>query len=238
MNAALGWSLSSLLLIWLSASLAEPQPAFLGVAAPAVGAPHSHPVARPIEKILYSEFNHRTSGLAVAILGLLALSAEVGLARRPHLRVLWWLWPAGWILFGIFLFVRSDPNNWPWGAIGFWETLRDAETRQHKVAACVVIAIGVIEGLRAGQRLQSQAWASVFPLLGIGAAILLGLHSQVHVLTPRVYLHHMAGAVLGVAMGASKLLCDQGFLRGRFGRFLWPSLLLLFGVQFMFYTER
>ncbi|WP_447973862.1 hypothetical protein [Nitrospira sp. Kam-Ns4a] len=238
MQSPLVWVWLFLLLIVLSGS-----PAATSVASPALAMPetspvHVHPGPRPIEKIRYSEFNHHAAGAAVLLLGLLAMGTEVGITRRPHRQALRWLWPAGWVLFGTFLFIRSDPDNWPWGSIGLLETLRDPETRQHKVAAVVVLAIGIIEGLRTNGCLCSRGWALVFPLLGIASGLLLGLHSQIHVLTPRVYLHHIAGAVLGVLIGTSKLLSDRGVLPGPWGPLLWPILLSLFGVQFLFYTEQ
>ena len=148
-----------------------------------------------------------------------------------------WLWPAGWFLLGVFLFIRNDPHNWPWGPIGLMDTLSAPDTLQHQIFTVVVVTIGVIEGLRVGGQLNGQRWRLFFPMLGIGSGMLLGLHTQVHALTPHVYLQHAVMAVLAISIGTSKLLRERGTLEGRYGSLLWPVLLMLLGVQLSFYTE-
>ena len=97
--------------------------------------------------------------------------------------------------------------------------------------------IGTIEGLQVGGRLSGHRWRYFFPVLGIGSGLLLGLHSQVHALTPHVYLQHMVMAGLAISLGACKLLRERGTLHGRYGSLLWPVLLMLLGAQLLFYTE-
>lgn len=203
----------------------------------AVHSHHQQPV-RTIEDIKHSEFNHHAAGMGVLFIGLLALGMETGIARRPNLRAVLWLWPAGWFLLGVFLFVRNDPHNWPWGPIGLMDTLSAPDTLQHQIFTVVVVTIGAIEGLRVGGRLNGQRWRFFFPVLGIGSGMLLGLHAQVHALTPHVYLQHAVMAALAISIGASKLLRERGTLQGRYGSLLWPVLLMLLGAQLFFYTER
>ncbi|MEK6693987.1 MAG: hypothetical protein AABY67_01355, partial [Nitrospirota bacterium] len=98
-----------LVLAWLGAS-----PLGSAFAAPAAetSPAHSHhqqPV-RSLEDIEHSEFNHRTAGMGVLFMGLLALGMEAGIARRPNFQAMRWLWPAGWIVLGVFLFIRNDPH--------------------------------------------------------------------------------------------------------------------------------
>jgi copper resistance protein D len=202
-------------------------------------AAHSHhqSTVRPIEKIEYSEFNHHTAGMGVLFIGFLALGMEAGVARRPDFHALLWLWPFGWFLLGGFLFVRNDPDNWPWGPIGLLDSWRDPEALQHQIFVVVVVTIGMIEGLRVGHRLNGRGWKFFFPVLGIGAGLLLGLHAQVHALTPRVHLQHTVMAVLAILLGVSKLLRERGVLDGRYGSLVWPILMILLGVQLVFYNE-
>ena len=198
---------------------------------------HRLPIERPIEKIQYSEFNHHVSGAGLLVIGLMALGMELGRSLRPDLQAVRWLWPAGWVLLGSFLFIRSDPDNWPWGAIGLVETLSDPETLQHKVFSAVIMVIGIIEGVQIAGRPNGQGWRLAFPLLAIGSGTLLGLHSFVHVQMPHVYWQHLAFALVGILVGVSKLLRDRGVLDRGYRPFIWPMLLIVFGVQLMLYTE-
>lgn len=226
-----------LLLAWLSVFLLGSASAAPAVEAPSAAHSHHQATVRPIEKIEYSEFNHRTAGMGVLFIGFLALGMEAGIARRPNLHAMQWLWPAGWFLLGGFLFIRNDPESWPWGPIGLLDSWRDPETLQHQIFVVIVVTIGTIESLRVGRRLNGQGWKFFFPVLGIGAGLLLGLHAQVHALTPRVHLQHTVMAVLAVLIGTSKLLRERGTLQGRYGSLLWAVLLILLGVQLSFYDE-
>jgi putative copper resistance protein D len=199
---------------------------------------HHHSVLRTPDQVQYSEFNHHTAGLAVVILGSLALTMEASLRKQSMLSALKWVWPTGWLLLGLFLFVRSDPTNWPLGPIGLVETFSDPETRQHKIFAFIVMAIGSLEGLRLADRLKGQWWIFLFPVIAIAAGLMLGLHSEAHAPTSRVYFHHSAGAVLGILIGVTRLLPDRGIVTNVWGHMIWPSLMILFGLQFMFYTEQ
>src|SRR5207302_4743756 len=76
---------------------------------------------RNAEDIAWSEYNHHWSGLAVLIIGLLALAERSG--RAPWARN----WPLLFLLLAGFLFLRSDPETWPLGDIGLLESLRDPE---------------------------------------------------------------------------------------------------------------
>ena len=226
--------LSALLVFaWLGASL-------LGSAAaetsPDVHAHHQQS-ARTIEDIEHSEFNHRTAGMGVLFMGFLALGMEAGIARRPNLHAMRWLWPASWIVLGGFLFMRNDPHNWPWGTIGLMDTWSAPDTLQHQIFVVVVVTIGAVEGLQVGGRLNGPRWRFFFPVLAIASGMLLGLHTQVHAHTPHVYVQHAVMTVLAISIGTSKLLRERGTLQGRYGSLMWPVLLMLLGAQLLFYTE-
>ncbi|HEX3989595.1 MAG TPA: CopD family protein, partial [Acetobacteraceae bacterium] len=81
---------------------------------------------RNAEDIAWSEYNHHWSGLLVVAIGLLALLNQAGVGWAKH-------WPLLFILLGVFLFFRSDPEVWPLGDIGFFASLRDIEVLQHRV---------------------------------------------------------------------------------------------------------
>jgi uncharacterized protein GlcG (DUF336 family) len=213
-----------------------------GALSPQATPSHEHPESKSIEKILYSEYNHHMSGVGVLLIGLLAMGMELGFAHRPNLKAVQWLWPAGWMILGTFLFIRSDPDNWPWGRIGFIETFTDPETLQHKFFSVVVFAIGMIEGVQIGGRSNGHGsgsgWRLVFPVLGIGAGLLLGVHSFVHAHVPRVFWQHLAFAAVGILIGTTKLLRDRAILGTGYRPLVWPALLIVFAVQLILYTER
>lgn len=225
-----------LVLAWLGAF-----PLGSAFAAPAAetSSAHSHhqQSVRSLEDIEHSEFNHHAAGMGVLFMGLLALGMEAGITRRPNLHAMRWLWPAGWIVIAGFLFMRNDPHNWPWGPISLMDTWRAPDTLQHQIFTVVIMTIGTIEGLQVGGRLSGPRWRYFFPVLGIGSGLLLGLHAQVHALTPHVYLQHMVMAVLAISLGTCKLLRERGTLPGWYGSLLWPILLMLLGAQLLFYVE-
>ena len=200
---------------------------------------HHHPASpRSIEKIEYSEWNHQKAGMIIVMLGFIGLLMEVSSKLFPQFRSIHWLWPGAWIVFGVFLFIRNDPDNWPWGHIGFVETMLDPETGQHKLFNIFVVAIGMVEGWRI-KNPERRPWTKlVFPGLVFVSAIILALHSQIHVATTAVYWHHMSLAGLGVVIATGKYARDRGALGGWAGALLWPTFLILAGLQLQFYDER
>jgi hypothetical protein len=118
-----------------------------------------------------SEFNHHMAGWALIGVGLLVLAGFLS----PQLRPLRYIWPALFLLAGLFLALWSDAEIWPRGNLSWaWLLQHDQEARQHKIYALLLIAMGVVEYLRARGSLNRfwRTWA--FPILAvIGAAFLL-----------------------------------------------------------------
>jgi len=137
-----------------------------------------------------SEFNHHVAGYALIGVGLLVIAGRIS----PRLRWLQWLWPFLFIFAGLFLATWSDAEIWPRGNLTWtWLVHHDPEARQHKVYAFLLLAIGVIEYLRARGHLGRfwRAWS--FPALAVfGAAFLLmhdhGGNSGVHTSEVHAYL--------------------------------------------------
>lgn len=121
----------------------------------------------------WSEFNHDVAGLFVLAMGVLALAART--TRVPWARQ----WPLGFVALAAFVAVRSDPETWPLGPIGFWErTFSDATVLQHRLGAALALALGVLEW-RA--RLTQETGARrryVFPVLSAVGGIVLLTHSH------------------------------------------------------------
>jgi hypothetical protein len=118
-----------------------------------------------------SEFNHHIAGWALIGVGLLALANVL----TPTFKSKNYIWPALFVLAGFFLALWSDGEIWPRGNVSWsWLLHHDAEARQHKIYALLLIAIGTVEYIRIRGLLPRfwKKWA--FPLIAfIGAGMLL-----------------------------------------------------------------
>jgi hypothetical protein len=122
-----------------------------------------------------SELNHHIAGWALIGIGLLQLVALLS----PGLKVHRYIWPALFLSAGLFLALWSDGEIWPRGNLNWaWLLHHDAEARQHKIYAALLIAIGMIEYLRVRGSLPRfwKTWA--FPVLAVIGACLLLLHDH------------------------------------------------------------
>jgi putative copper resistance protein D len=173
--------------------------------------------------------------LLVALIGIAALAQRSG--RAPWAKH----WPLLFLLLAAFLFVRSDPEVWPRGAIGPIESLKDPEVVQHRLFVAMIIAFALFEwGVRTG-RIASRRLTLVFPLLtAIGGTLLL-THS--HALGNvkdelLVELTHLPIAVLGVTAGWARWLEVEAPERdGRWAGWLWPACFVLIGLLLLDYRE-
>lgn len=118
-----------------------------------------------------SEFNHHIAGWALIGIGFLVLTSSLS----RDLSALRFVWPALFLLAGLFLALWSDAEIWPRGNMNWaWLVHHDQEAGQHKVYALLLIAIGIFEYLRACGSLNRFWRTWVFPILAIvGAASLL-----------------------------------------------------------------
>ena len=122
-----------------------------------------------------SEFNHHIAGYALSAVGLFVLAS----LASPRLRTLQLVWPFLFLLAGLFLAAWSDAEIWPRGNLGWtWLLHHDQEARQHKIYALLLIALGVVEYLRARGSLGRfwRAWS--FPALAVLGAGLLLIHDH------------------------------------------------------------
>src|SRR5204862_5642821 len=120
----------------------------------------------------WSNFSHNGAGLILVGMSLFAL---VGFARGAT----WGRhWPLGFVVLAIFVFLRASANEgtWPFGAAPVWEV--GQEGIQHRIAAVLVLVLGVLEWrARAGPRADRRL-AYVFPALGAAGGVLLLAHSH------------------------------------------------------------
>ena len=183
-----------------------------------------------------SEFNHHLAGFFVALGGAFILLQG---ALRNRWSLTKYIWPASFLLSGIFVFVWSDTELWPFGNRQWMEAL------QHKTFAILLLGLGCIEWLRLKGVLRT-AWSGlVFPVLAIAGSVLLlfhqhesGMHGPNHMeLMMRIQSQHFRYAAVGIGIGLTKGLAELG-TRGQkvFGR-MWPLLMVALGFLLMFYRE-
>ncbi|PYU68585.1 MAG: copper resistance protein [Acidobacteria bacterium] len=190
----------------------------------------------PAEKA-WSEYNHHWAGIVVLAMGLLALVAQAG-------KVSWARnWPLAFFGLSAFLFLRSDPETWPLGPIGFWATLADPEVLLHRFFAVLVIALAIFEWRVQTGRVASGRVRLVFPVLIAvsGALLLTHSHSLGNVKEEVLAeLSHIPLAILAVTAGCSRWLelrlPTENQTRNVMAR-LWPLCIALIGLVLLNYRE-
>lgn len=189
---------------------------------------------RNANDIAWSEFNHHWAGIFVLAMGLLATLArtgKVGWARH---------WPLVFLGLALFLFLRSDPDAWPAGPIGFWDSMRDPEIVQHRAFVLLIIAFAFFEWRVQTGRARNQNHAHVFPLgMALGGALLL-THS--HALSNvkdqlLIELTHTPLALAGITAAWTRWLELRLPASGKWTSWVWPICLSFVGVILLLYRE-
>ena len=187
--------------------------------------------------IAWSEYNHNWAGVIVFGIGLLSFLARTG--YFPWARH----WPLLFLGLAVFLFLRSDPENWPLGPNGFWESFSSPDVLQHRLIVVLISAFAIFEWSVVTHRIRSQAAGLVFPAVcALGGAILL-THS--HALGNikdelLIELSHIPLATLGIVAGWSRWLELRLPPEDRTRRILswiWPVCFILIGCVLLDYHE-
>lgn len=186
---------------------------------------------------VWSEFNHDVAGLALVVMGLLALVERTG--RAPLLRH----WPLGFVVLAVFLFFRSNPWVWPLGPVSFWEGLLDAESLQHDIAILLVFILGIIEWHARVSPATESRLPYVFPILSFSGGILLLTHShQIFELKTvfLIYISHASAALMAVLLGCGRWLelrLGPNVAIGRMAGLGAITAMVLMGIVLAFYHE-
>jgi putative copper resistance protein D len=188
--------------------------------------------------IAWSEYNHHWSGLFVLAIGLLALLNQGGVRWARH-------WPL--LFFGLagFLFLRSDPETWPLGDVGFFESFRDVEVLQHRVFVLLIALFAVFEWRVRTGRTQNPRMALVFPLLCAGGGALLLTHSHAIANVKDqllIELTHTPLALAGIVAGWARWLelrldPHANPVIHRIAGWTWPVCFVLVGLILLSYRE-
>jgi putative copper resistance protein D len=127
---------------------------------------------RSREAYLWSNYSHNVAGLILLGMSLYALVGfATGASWGRH-------WPMGFVALAVFIFLRASANEgtWPFGAAPIAEV--GVEGLQHRIAAVLVLIIGLVEWRAHTRRLHGGRLAYVFPLLGAAGGALLLAHSH------------------------------------------------------------
>jgi putative copper resistance protein D len=195
------------------------------------------PVYRPSlpGDIAWSEYNHNWAGVVVLIAGVLAALNALGIAV-PLTRH----WPLAFLGLGAFLLLRADPENWPLGPRGFWESFQVAEVLQHRLFVVLIAIFAFFEwSVRVG-RIASRRAALVFPAIcALGGALLLTHSHSVNNVKEELLqeISHVPIAIAGVVAGWSRWLELRLPGGNRLAAALWPVCLMLIGLVLLFYRE-
>jgi putative copper resistance protein D len=213
-----------------AAKKAAPQAAFIP------GAGELPP--RNAADIAWSEYNHHWAGLIVVAVGLLALLNRAGVRWARH-------WPLAFLGLAVFLFLRSDPEVWPLGEIGFFDSLRDVEVLQHRFFVLLIVVFALFEW-----RVRATSWPNryaplVFPLLCAAGGTMLLTHS--HAISNvkdqlLIELTHTPLALAGIAAGWARWLelrlnPRDNQVAWQIASWVWPVCILFCGLLLLGYRE-
>ncbi len=189
---------------------------------------------RNAQDIAWSEYNHNWSGIVVLLVGLAALldaSRKVPFTRH---------WPLLFLILAFFLLIRSDPEVWPLGEIGLFESLRDPEVVQHKLAALLVLGFALAEwAVRLGK--LTGRYRYVFPLSMLAGGALLLAHTHAIANFKElllVELSHLPLAICALVGGCARLIELRGpEVLARRAAWVWPTCLVVIGSFLLIYRE-
>src|SRR5208283_1661605 len=187
--------------------------------------------------IAWSEYNHNWAGLIVMLMGVLAL-----LSRSRHFA---WakIWPLMFLGLAGFLFLRADPENWPLGPNGFWESFGVVDVLQHRMAVVLIIVFAIFQYRVETKKVKSMAAALVFPsVCAIGGVVLL---THTHALSNvkeemLAELSHTPLAIFGIMAGWSRWLelrLPEQNRAGKYLKWIWPVCFIVVGLILMDYHE-
>jgi putative copper resistance protein D len=193
---------------------------------------------RNAEDIAWSEYNHHWAGLFVAGVGLLALLNRAGLRWARH-------WPLIFLGLAVFLFFRSDPEVWPMGAEGFFDSLRDVEVLQHRFFVLLIVVFAFFEWRVRATNWTNRHAALVFPLLCAAGGTMLLTHSHAIANVKDqllIELTHTPLALAGIAAGWArwleiKLNRRENPVSWQIAGWVWPVCILFCGLLLLGYQE-
>jgi putative copper resistance protein D len=197
------------------------------------GGAKSHP--NTPEDIGWSEYNHHWAGVFVLCVGFLTILASTG--KFPWARY----WPVSFFGLALFILLRADPENWPLGPNGFWESFQTGDVLEHRIFALLIILFAVFEARVQLGRVSSRHATLIFPAVcALGGALLL-THSHTLENVKAALLaeiSHVMIALAAIIAGWSRWLEIRlpDHNRQHLSR-IWPVCLLIIGLVLLNYRE-
>ena len=193
------------------------------------------PPPRNAFDVAWSEYNHHWAGFIVLLVGIAAAAERTG--RAPFCRH----WPLLFLALAGFLLLRSDPETWPLGQIGFFESFRDPEVTQHRLFVLLVVAFAFFEWRVGNKPLAAGRRALVFPMLVVVGSALLLTHSHAIANLKEqllIEISHLLLGVMGLIAGSARWLQlrADGRLQAIAG-WVWPLMFVLIGLLLLGYRE-
>ena len=143
----------------------------------------------------WSNFSHNVAGLILLGMSLFALVGfAAGGSWGRH-------WPLGFVALAAFVYLRAASNEgaWPFGATPLGAI--DAEGIQHRIAAALVLGIGVLEWRARANVDPRGRLAYVFPVLSAASGVLLLAHSHAAFQLKSSFLVQVTHTTIGAFAG-------------------------------------
>lgn len=191
--------------------------------------------------IAYSEFNHHVAGFLLVVIGCAELIQALRASSPLWARL---LLPGALGLTGLFLLIWSDHEAWPIGSMSLWDTLYggDHEILQHKLYGVLALVTSTVEILRRAGLFGHAGWMVPLPAFAIIGGWMLFSHSHgAHPAAHKIALHHAIMGTLAITAGSSRLVsawkAGASATAQSWWERLWAGLILLIGIQLIFYSE-
>jgi putative copper resistance protein D len=143
----------------------------------------------------WSNFSHNVSGMILLGMSLFALAGfAMGGGWGRH-------WPLGFLALAAFVYLRAASNEgtWPFGATPLGAI--DAEGIQHRIAAALVLGIGLLEWRARTNPDPRGRLAYVFPVLCAAGGVLLLAHSHAAFQLKSSFLVQVTHTTIGAFAG-------------------------------------
>ena len=190
---------------------------------------------RTREAYLWSNFTHNVSGLILLATSLFALAALArGTGWDRH-------WPLGLVALAAFVYLRVAANEgaWPFGPAALWDV--DAEGIQHRMAAGLVLALGLIEWRARARGPRGSALLYLLPVLAAAGGVLLLAHSHAAFQSKSSFLvqvtHSTMGALAAVLAATRWLELRLAPPAGRWAGIVASLAMLGIALVLVFYRE-
>jgi putative copper resistance protein D len=190
---------------------------------------------RTREAYLWSNFSHNVAGLILLTTSLFALAALArGTGWDRH-------WPLGFVALAAFVYLRAAANEgaWPFGPTALWHI--DAEGLQHRMAAGLVLMLGLIEWRARARGPRASALPYLLPVLAGAGGVLLLTHSHAAFQSKASFLvqvtHSTMGALAAVLAAARWLELRLAPPAGRWAGVVASLAMLGIALVLVFYRE-